>query len=476
MGWPLVQFVSAPEDAAAVLLDLNTEIDGAKMWPHREGWDLGSPSLEGAADGVAVSYGDRVLSFTQMVEGPRPVALARQSAIARLLLRPSGWLKFQLASFVHPVYFLLRYAEPQALSFDQVRNGTDRDRWAIGMRLPADAFAWGERVTLPQITLKNDPTVAGGTFTVLPTIVGDAVAPARIRLRYGTGAAQTGRRHMLATSPVPDEYDAPIWWQVGTGDAWTLGADTGAPATSASYAGGSARPVSFATTAAMASRVSGAAPAAVPPGRYKVLGRVIRSDTTSTFATRLGVTTGFSFVYGDTVPLTWGTSAADHAAYVDLGVFRLPQGNPLLDLTGEADVTPVVDWQAQRTSGAGTLRLNGLLLLPVDDDEARTLFVDYPALAPSAVLTDEYHDADLDVVYSRLLPSGVLASMDTPGLQGGFPRLAPGRQNVLHFVEQTSTSRARTAGGTDAPDRVGTTVFVEASYHPRWLYIGDGTA
>jgi hypothetical protein len=477
-GFPRVRIVSAPRPDATVLYDCHTETTGVRTWPKADGWDLGSPTLQGAADGVAISYGDRTLSFTQIIAGSKFVALPLQSTLAKLLLRPSGWLEFTLAAFTKPVWFRLRYAEPQSLSFAQVRSREGDlvpDRWAIGMRLPAAPFAYGERITLPVVSITNNPASgAHPAFAVLPEILGDAPAPARIRLRYS--ASQPGRRHMLATSPVPVGYDAPIWWQIGTGDDWDIGDDTGAPVADVDYAGGSYRPVTFAAWGdEMSTRVLRAK--TLTPGTYKVLLRCARSDTDSTFTVRLGVDAGAQINFGDTIALTWPVSAAEHAAWADLGQFRFPTGNPLVDLTDEPDVSSIVRLQVGRLAGDGHLHLNGLLLIPVEDQAARTLFVDRNSSAPEAAVDDEYHDTDLTAVYCRTVTGGVLKATDPPGLQGGFPLLVPGARNAVHFLEQTSISRARyaTIDG-EAPDRITTVVDVEVSYQPQWLWIGNGSA
>lgn len=469
--WPRVRFVDAPEVSAGVRFDFHDRLtETTRTSLLADDWSLGVPVLQGEADAESVQYGPRTLRFTLVVEGPKLAALAKQSAVAREMLRRDNWLLFQLNEDTEPVWFRLYRAEPGELSFEFFRNDREQDEWHIAMSLPAEAWAYGSRITIGPLSMVNDPTNANPNMVVLPDIVGDAPAPARIRFRYT--AAQTGRRHLIATSPVPEAFEEPIWWQIGTGDSWSVGADTGSPSTDADYVGGTHRPVSFSGTPGMATRVSGTAPSAVPPGRYKVHARVGRSDASSTFAARFGVTTGFSYVYGDTLPLIWGTSAVEHMAYVDLGVFRLPQGNPLLDLSGEDDVTAVVSLQAQRLSGTGSLHLNGLLLIPVGDENARTLYVDYPGLAPSALLTDEFHDADLDVVYCRSATTGVLSSMNAPGLEGGFPVLVPGERNALHWLEQTSPSRAQVAGGgSDVPDRVTSAAQIVVSYHPRSLWM-----
>lgn len=470
--WPRVRFVDAPDVTANVRFDFHDRLTGtARTSLLADDYSIGAPALEGDPDAEAVQYGARTLRFTLVVEGPRSAARAKQAAVAREMLRRDNWIQFQLDDDTEPVWFKLYRAEPGELSFDHFRNSHSQDEWHIGMSLPAEAFAWGARITLPAVVLTNNPAApSNGSFTVLPDIVGDAPAPARVRFRYTL--AQTGNRHLLACSPAPGTYDAPVWWQVGTGDDWTLGADTSAAASDVDYIGGTYRAVSFATDAAMATRISGDAPAPIAPGRYKVMGRVIRSDTDSTFATRFGVTTGFTYVYGDTIPLSWGVSAAEHAAWVDLGEFRFPQGNPLIDLTDEPAVTPDIAWQAQRLTGDGSLRLNALLLIPISDDNARTLFVDYAGLAPAASFDDEYHDGELDVVYSRRpLGGDRLSSMDPPNLEGGFAVLTPGEQNVLHWVEQASTTRAATFFG-DCPDRITSSASLVVSYHPQHLWIG----
>lgn len=478
--YPLAKLVSAPDPAATVLYDFNIEDGSAPLRRCRveqDGFSLGTPALQGDPDSIFPQYGSRTVSFSVQIRGPKSYALGKVSAAARWLLRDNSWLMVQLSSTMKPVWFKLYRPEPGDLSFDHVDKTDTKDVWRWSIQLPAEAFAYGQRITLASLTINNDPAAATNPcFAQIPAVVGDAPAPARIRVSHSNG--QTGRRHLVSVTPAPATVTAPIVWQVGTGDGWTVGTDTQAPTSDSAYSGGSYRAVTFATPG-MATRISGPAPVAVPPGRYKVMLRASRSDTSSTFQVRLGVSGGFAYAYRDTTSITWGTSAATgHSAWINLGDVRLPQGSPLLDVSAEQAVTPNVSLQAARTSGAGDLRLDAFMLIPIESDYARTVIVDWSSAAPSTPnLTREFIDGEIEAVYSRGSVDDRLTTLEAPGISGVFPALVPGENNVLTMLEQTSTSRATAnfVSNPDCPDQLSTVKTVVISYQPRWLFIGDGS-
>lgn len=458
-----VAFVSAPDPAATLRFDMSRP--EVKVLGADNESIFGHPQFAGAPKSIGVDYGYRQMNLPVQVFGTEAFALTQLQNLAREMVRHDNWLLVQHSPTTAPVWFRTYRGEPGDLSY--VNTGVNI--WQINVPLVAEGFAYGARETQAMQAINND--LAAGSlacFAQLPAIKGDAPAAARIRMRYTN--TQHGYRHMIATSPAPATYTAPITWQIGGTDGWTVGTDTGASAADAAMSGGTYRPVSFATLNG-GLRLNGPAPTTVPPGRYKVLLRVARSDTTSTFNFRLGMAIGFSYVYSDTdfVSTTWGASAATkHCAWIDLGDFNIPSGRPL-DLVGEIAVTPDIALQVGRLTGTGACWLDAFLLVPIGDEFARTMFVDYSDAGPVATTHDEYLDAEIERTYIRAPGSSdVLVSMPTPALSGGFHLLVPGANNVVHFVEQTSLDRAATGFG-DAPDRIGTDAEMVVSYYPRYL-------
>lgn len=466
-SWPYVAFVDAPSPDAVVRLDLSGKVE-------HDGFSLGSAQYDGDPGTLGVDYGYRDgLSFTACTFDSEAVALDLLGALSRETSRATNWLCFQASASAEPVWFKTYRGAPGALSLEYLRNDRDQNYWAVAVPLVADGLAYGAETTLGTFTVNNDPAAGSNPgFLALGPVKGDAPAKPIVRCRYLNGA-QGGYRHMLAVSPAPAGY-TPITWQVGGTDGWTAGADTGASASDAAASGGTYRAVSFATTPGMATRISGTVPTAVRPGRYKVLVRALRSDTSSTFALRFGSTISFDLLFGDVVNWTAPAStAAKHATWVDLGDFTLPLGAALADLDDELPVSPGVAVQAARLSGTGSLWLDTVRLVPVGNEHSRTLYVDYTNLGPPALLYDEYHDASQEIVYTRNNGTGQLEGMYPPGLPGGFPVLVPGASNFLHFAEQTALARSQYAGS-DVPDRLATQVSLEVTYHPRYQHLrGD---
>ena len=462
MKWPRVAFVAAPEVDAETLFDFNDDL--VLSWPESEGFSLGEPELSGDPDGIGAEYGLRDLEFSLVIRAHKAEALAKQSALARQMWRRRNWLLFQLTETTAPVWFRTwRPRRAGALSFDHVYNGKGKpmpDRWAIRVSIPAEPYAVGERVTLSAATVNLDPAATSNPCSlVIPPQRGDAPTPLQVDVEWST--TRDGYRSLVASTP---ERSAPIVWQVGTGDSWTPGPATEAGAAYANTSGGSARP--FAATGTLQTIVSGPAPAALPAGRYRLWARVLRETTDGEFAMRFTVRyrSGAAGVTGPYTFTAWGTTAADHATWVDLGEHSFPAGQPTPE---GVMVTPDVSMAAYRTSGTGGFRLDAFMVQPVTED-SRTLLVDR-GYGPATGAVERV-DGESESVAHRL--AGVPQAMAAPALAGGFPMLRPGVENLLTLLSQTDVNTARFAGA-ETPDRVADTATVTVSYQPWWLWIGD---
>lgn len=475
MPYPLLQFVSAPESTATVRYDFNFSSASLRTLPLGGGdLDLGVPTYSGDPESVGAEYGYRQMQFTQRIIAAKETALARMSVLAKELLRSTNWLKYQHDSARSPVYFKTYRGQPGSLSLEWSETA---QAWDISVPLTADAFACGSRVTLAAITITNNP--ASGTNPVvatLPTIKGDAPAPLRIEVNPSNANDLSGYKLMFSLLSTESSITTPIYWNVGGTDGWTAGTDTGASVSDTAYIGGNYRSVSFATNAAMETRISGQAPATVPAGTYKVLVRVARSDTDSTFAMRFGQSVAFSYRYGDTVFMRRAaSSAAGHATWVDLGEFTHPWGhNAPAGQEGFA-ATPNVSLQAQRLSGSGALRVDAFLLVPVSTTAARdckTLFADFPVFGIDANGGWGVFDGDTESVWG-FNQFAVAAAGMVPELAGQFPAAIPGAVNTLHMLQQVNGRKP--FFGSDTSDSITATSVLTISYLPRLLYIGDGT-
>lgn len=483
MRYPIVRFVEKPEQGAVELFDFN---DGhgfnadAETGPLAEGWSIGTPQIEGSPDGVGVEYGLRELSFTLRIKGSRFEALRVQSLLARQVLRSRNWLLFQLDDRSAPVWFRTYNSQPGDLSFDRVyldRPGSDT--WQVGVTLWADPFALGERITLPAVTISNDPAAATNPVSVvLPEIIGDAPAP--LRLSADFSASKNQYDILWSVAPVPDDYPAPIVWQLGEGDGWTVEPNVSTVANLV-FSGGSCRAVAFAGSTAdtMSTRLYGSAPAAVPPGRYKVMLRVARSDNISQFAFRFGDSGLFGQTYDGSPTAVMTRSPHDgsvrHATWVDLGVHSFPAHLTDINLP-TLNFVPDVALAVQRTAGTdGTANLDAFLLIPIDvkgvDGEARTLVSEFPAWGPQSDDAASHWDGDLEQ-FVRLNGFGVLDSGTQPLNRGQYPRALPGVKNVLHLLTQVRPGDGELDTVSNA-DAISTTTTLTMSYHPRRLWIGE---
>lgn len=477
--YPLVRFVDAPEESANVRLDLNSIGVWAdeRIAPAHEGFSIGAPTLEGDPDGIGVEYGLRTISFSLHINGSRQASLRAMEALAREVQRRRNWLMVQLDDSSAPVWFRTYVSQPGEVSFDRVFNDGRPDGWVVGVQLSADAHALGARETLATVTVANDPTAASNPMSfIVSDIKGDAPAPVRIGADFSANLDQADI--VWSVCPVPDDFTAPLSWDIGTGDGWTAGTDTGAAVADAAYSGGSYREVTFATDAGMATRLYGSAPESLIPGKYRVFVRVARSDDSSEFAFKLGYRDFFGDVMGGAETVRWdrGTSTSTGlATWVPLGTRSFPQHyDDSLRVPGFTDFNPDISLQVERTSGTGALRLDSLLLVPVHlagmDEPGRMLGAEFTALGPQSADTASYWDGDAEA-YTRVNGFGVVTAAIQPIPHGDFPVLHPGVANAVHLIQQ-SRLVAGYFGATDNGDSITRTATVTLSYHPRHLWLG----
>lgn len=473
--WPAVEFMASPAAAAATRYSFNSS-DGSAYVLGDNTLDLGDPELEGNPDGIDVDYGLRTLTFTHRIYGTKVAALAKQSLVARELQRNDNWLMVQVSVDTDPVWFHT-YKAGAVLSFEHVQDrDAGRDAWDVRLTLPAEAFAYGERVVLSTATITNDPSSGTNKMSLtLPAVIGDAPAPLRIRIDPSNANFMDGFRFGFSVLAALDVPTVPIVWQVGGTDGWTIGTDTSASTADAAMSGGTRRRVSFATDNNLTTRLNGNAPAALAAGTYKVFVRVARSDTASTFALRFGQGLVFSYWFNDTVLFAReASSTSNHATWVDLGEMTHPRRHQAPDGQYGIAGIPDIALQAQRLTGAGSLDIDAFMLVPLDVEgaiESRTMFVEFPVSGPasgSSVFT--YFDGDLEFIWG--FNSAGTAHPLTPEIEGSFPRVIPGAEHIFHLFQQVNARRPFLLA--DTPDVITFTCGVELSYQPRWRWVGAG--
>ncbi len=269
MSFPLVRFVEGPDPAAAVRFDLNTKAATTKK-VLGDGFTLGVPTLEGDPHAPGVVYGDRQPMFSHIVSGTKADALAALSSLSRELLRPTNWVLFQLDAFTAPIWLRTYRSQFGALSLDQVYVETETgdsvalpDTWRIPVPLLADAFAYGERVTLPAVKVVQSATGDRAMRWVLPEIEGDAPTPLRVQIAPPSGYPAYYRPEYLIGCTAGDSAMSDPVVGIGTADGHTGANGIGAGVSDANYFGGSYREVDFATvtTPTLLRRLSGNMPA-----------------------------------------------------------------------------------------------------------------------------------------------------------------------------------------------------------------------
>lgn len=448
--YPLVQAVTAPDPAAEVLFDFNDEgtwATGAGSGVNADGWTLGTPQRLSSSGDPRTSWGPRRCEFRLRISGDRYAAQSVQSRLARVLMRPEFWLRFQLDAGSHPVWLRVVGADPGDLSFETVFvDRSTYDHWTVGVGLDAEPFAYGERVVLSTLTLPADP--ATGMWLALPDILGDA--PARLRVTLdpapGDGGGSDVDSADVAVHVAPVATSGFVTWQA---EAFTNGTGTTTEANAGS-SGGSRKRVDFASPA-MTTRFYGTAPTAVPAGIYRVWARCVNTSTTRSVPARLSLESAV----GETVTIPTSTDTR----WQDFGTFAIPAG--LVDLPGISggSTSPYLTFEA----GAGNLTtaddllVDAFALAPVRlvnaYEEATSLQVDTTGYWETLML-----DGDYEVPYAMKADGTMAAAQGGVSLVGGWPEARPGVANTL--------AAFRTDKNT-----ISDSVTVTVSYLPRWIWL-----
>lgn len=477
--YPLFKLTSAPDVSATVLFDFNNvDSPSQQIYVNAGGFSIGVPSLAGDPDSIFPQYGSRTVSLGVSIVGSRAYAMGKVSVAAGLLLRDNCWLMFQLSSTTQPAWFKLYRPQPGDLSFDGLDLDRTKNTWGWQISLPAEPFAYGARVTLGPVTINNNPAAGTNPCSyVFPAIKGDAPAPLTAQIYPG---AETCSNALLGVAPLPSSWAGPYVWQ---SSAFGPGVDTSATETTDStFSASNYRSISFSTSQALVPRLSGVVPAMPPRGRYRLLARVARSDTSSAFTVQGAIKqqTGGT-VAGSIQTVSGPSTAATWATLVDLGSFAFPAGGdlPTLPTLSGSSVPAELEFRAGRTSGTGSLRVDYFLLIPemVNGEAARNLRIDNSANGFWGSPWDSLVvDGDSDRTAWLYISSE--AFFAAPALSGGFPVVTPGFTNVLHFIphiDPTAIVNGGLGGTLNNADSISATTQVTLSYHPRWLFIGDGS-
>lgn len=489
--FPSIQFVSAPSQAATLRYDFNDrDATGRRAHPlGADGLDLGVPSFSGEPEGVGFDYGYRRMHLTQRIEGSRQLALAKMSLLARELLRPTNWLRVQWAAGSTPFYFKTFRGEPGALDLEN--SGVDI--WDVSVPLTAEGFAYGPRETIPQVQIIQAPADLTGPTRyamryVLPAIKGDAPAPLRVALTpAATSNAGPKASWMIGCVSGEAAMSDPVA-DIGTGDGLTAGTGTAAPTTNASYFNGSYREVTIGASS-FVERLSGNLPS-VPPGRYKVLLRyqapsVSGADKPYLFQFGTAFSSSFAPVYGNAVRVTVPSSGTTiiYRGFVDLGEFNLPAElsipeNTTDTLPGTA-TAPYFSLKIGTADGtAGSVNIDAIKLIPVTGIPVENvslltaLWSKNPPINLSGTVLVGIFDGDTEFYWST--QNGLLYPSQ-PTCTGAYPMADPAAARNLLVVIAINHGNNLTEAGPATTTALNAQTAVDVSYHPRYLYLGDGT-
>lgn len=484
-SWPLVKYVDSAATTATVRYDFNDQNPNPATGPAKKvtEFDPGVPTLEGEPDAVGQQWGFRSPSITHTIKGTKAQAMAALSAVSREQLRRTNWLLFQPSAATQPVWFRTFRTGYQPITLDQVFVRVDGggtvplpDTWKIVVPLVADAFVYGARINaVVGATLTMNSTATNPMRYVLPAIKGDAPTGLRVTVTSPPVSGAPRPESWLLGCIAGDASMVDVFNEIGTADGFTAGTGTAAAAASAAYSGGSYRAVTIgAATPNLLERLSGQHTGLIA-GRYKVL---LRAELDGTVA---GKTYLLQYVQKNSITLAeypgLSVSITVPASQVfqgwaDVGDFTFPLGNAPAP-SGIASLFPPPFGLRIGTSdgSAGTARIDAFKFIPVDGNNivsAKILKTTYTI----SVLRTSIYDTDLESIWQVDTTPAFLEAASYNA--GAFPVADPAAAlNVLHLIPLVTMPP--TLGATGYHTSAATTATLDVSYHPRYLYVGDGT-
>ena len=454
--YPLVRLVSAPSSDATTRFDFN---DGL-TWAEHDGFDLGTPAMLGDPGGVGSEYDYRALAFRVNVEAGEFDALAKQTELARALMRDDNYLMFQVTPTAPPMWFRCVRSSPGGLSLADVYRDRDTNRWGIAVSLVAEPFALGEQVS-HTLTIGNDPAT-GGLSTTLPPIKGDAPAPLVVEIDAGS---TDYLRPWLSVTGLDGTWPGLQWWQA---EALTPG-PSAAVVAGAALSGGSGvqRTVPVGSWGA-ARLVTGSA---VLPfaGRWRLFARlgvsVLSSGATASFTA-----TGAGDSVSDAASTTFDVALTSTRGVVaDLGIFAFPKGNmPAAKPYTLATCEFGVDVAANVSGAVAFVTADYIVAVPLDLplDAVQTTSLDFRNPTQTSGTATLRLDGETGSVTEIAAGALGVASPEIPA--GDFLRAAPGATNILHVLPRRGVV---TSSGTTSSDNLTDSTVLDVSYRPRYLYL-----
>lgn len=464
------QITTAPSESAPLVLDINNR---KPMYVLHNGFSLGS------SDG-----GERRVQLTVRLRGADGSVPQAISALMRAINRREAYFQWQAHSRHEPTWFKILGAVSE-MSFDStVVNDSTRDPiWEIAVSLTVEEFSYGERVTLPPMTVTN----AALGYAIPYDIEGDAPTAATIAITPPVATGWGGWENLLNVIAVDEScplgapgapgeeaasvLPAVITWQA---EAFTRKGDATATS-SASYSGGSAVLIPESNTT-WREVLSGNVPVEVPPGRYAVFLRCSRSSSSGRMRFRAGHD-GWDAILNNDAPLYAPLVGAADSAWLPLGTMSFPAGQKFTSLTGDEMTTPVITLRAQGLNSGPTssnIAVDRFALVPIELAEggiARTMRAKWRVNGPLGVTAGLWNSWKVDGFHRR---NGLVAFNDNwyasilpPQAQGGFPVLHPGQRNIVTVLPKVHNS----TGGGVGVEAVASSITIAVSYSPRFRHL-----
>ncbi len=468
--WQLA-FVDSISATATVRLNLHNGTRGP--WNLREGSRFDPPPLRRSipqtllSDGApptSSAYDNRTIVLklqllTNGVQMAADTAATQLQLLARELDRPSNILRLTPGTTA-PVFFRTYRSGPDVIDFDPINR-------EYTVSILAETAALGLEEVLSGTVVANNPASANGLFLDITSPKGDLET--ELYLTISNGVVGTGRRRSaLSVRRRGTPSATPLFHQA---ESMSLAANVTLPGADAamSGAGSNYARISYAGTATLSQRLSTTTrfptTASVDArGTYRVFARVRQSAGSDVHTMRLRhggidvqITNATVILPVDTGP------GAPTVKMIDLGIVQIPTGyDPVergrsgVELATEG-VFLAVD--AGRTSGAGTLDVDYLLFLPIDD---RCMYVNWPE---NATVTDfVVRGGEEPAVYARNA-SAQLTSTQAPEIAGNGLMITPGVTNRVFFHRDIGITTAATGSG----DSVTATTTLTPSYYPRYV-------
>jgi hypothetical protein len=445
MAGTVCQFVDALADNPNIRFDCDTDpitllLRGTKIGaaPLNQAFN---PSLmvDGGIYGSS-AYGPRELVLAMLIDtSDINDAHLLIATLNRELDRDTNLLRWQPDGAAHPVFFQTMRAQPADVDMEMQPNGL----WNVTASLQAKPFAIGLREDLAAITFAN---AVSGTdcYSTITGVLGDVPAPV---LAWSTTKPDANAGWYLVRGDT-----APVLFEI---DTWTNGTDTTNVTSDATYSNSAGKSVSFATATAMTIRAQATSLATPMSGTYRVLLRVKQSSGTDAMSLQVTLQSTGGNALVDTGEVTVPTGSTAFRT-VDLGLISCPAGT-ILGMNAITTELYGAFVAARRVSGAGTLQIDWLALVPAGDGTESSIVT-----APSegtALVIDAIGDTEFFVNTSSPFTAGADVSIVNPAQRSGTsPSLKPGQTNHLVFL------RYGIAALTD-------TTSLNVSYWPRYLFV-----